>query len=87
MKTRTAFWFSIVADEAIDISHHEQMSLRVDEDYTIHEDILGLVQLLDTKAATTFKATNYILIRCTVPSMSWPNIQQWSPSTGKERKS
>lgn len=48
---RTALWFSILAD----ISRHEQMSLSnrwVDEGYAIHEDVLGLFQLPDTKAAT-----------------------------------
>lgn len=52
---RMALWFSILADEATDISHHEQMSLSirwVDENYVIHEDVLGLFQLPDTRAAT-----------------------------------
>ena len=67
---RTALWFSILADEATDISHHEQMSLSirwVDEGYTIHEDVLGLFQLPDTRAASIFSAIKDILIRCTLP--------------------
>ena len=46
----TALWFSILADEATDISHHEQMSLSirwVDEGYIINEEV-GLFQLPDT---------------------------------------
>lgn len=67
---RMALWFSILADEATDISHHEQMSLSirwVDENYVIHEDVLGLFQLPDTRAATIFSAIKHILIRCTLP--------------------
>lgn len=48
---RTSLWFSILADEATDISHHEQMSLSirwVDDNFEIHEDVLGLFQLPDT---------------------------------------
>lgn len=43
---RTALWFSILADEATDISHNEQMSLSirwVDDNFEIHEDVLGLI--------------------------------------------
>lgn len=67
---RMALWFSILADEATDISRHEQMSLSirwVDEGYAIHEDVLGLFQLPDTRAATIFSAIKDILIRCTLP--------------------
>ena len=58
---RTALWFSILADEATDISRHEQKSLFirwVDEGYAHHEDVLGLFQLSDTRAATIFSAIN-----------------------------
>ncbi len=50
-------WFSIIADEAVDISNEEQMSVSirwVDHDYSIREALIGLVQLPDTKAATIF---------------------------------
>ena len=30
----------------------------------IHEDVLGLIRLLDTKAATMFCPIKHILIRC-----------------------
>ena len=67
---RGSFWFSIVADEATDISHHEQMSLSVrwvDDNYMIHEDTLCLVQLPNTKSSTIFHAIKDILIRCSLP--------------------
>ena len=63
-------WFSILADEATDISHHEQMSLSirwVDEYYTMHEDTLGLFELPDTKSKTIFCAIKDILIGCSLP--------------------
>ena len=43
---KSSLWFSILADEATDISHHEQMSLSIrweDDSYTIHEDTLSLI--------------------------------------------
>ena len=67
---RPSLWFSILADEATDISHHEQMSLSirwVDDNFGIHEDVLGLFQLPDTKAATIFSCIKDILIRCMLP--------------------
>ena len=67
---RTSLWFSILADEATDISHHEQMSLSIrwiDDTFEIHEDVLGLIQLPDTKAVTIFSSIKDILIRCVLP--------------------
>ena len=67
---RTALWFSILADKATGISHHEQLSLSirwVNECYVIHEDVLGLFQLPDTRAATIFSAIKDILIRYILP--------------------
>ena len=69
---KSSLWFSILADEATDISHHEQMSLSirwVDDSYTIHEDTLGLIQLPDTKSKTIFHAIKDILIRCSLPTI------------------
>ena len=60
-----SLWFSILADEATDISRHEQMSLSirwVDDDYAVHEDTLGLIQLPNTKSVTIFQAIKDILI-------------------------
>ena len=67
---RKSLWFSILADEATDISRHEQMSLSirwVDDDYAVHEDTLGLIQLPNTKSVTIFQAIKDILIRCSLP--------------------
>ena len=65
--TRAAKYFSLIADEATDVSHHEQMCIAVrwvDSSYTIHEVALGLVQLPDTKALTLFGVIKDCLLRC-----------------------
>ena len=62
---RCSLWYSILADEATDVSHHEQLSLSirwVDDDFVVNEDTLGLMQLPDTKASTIFSAIKDILI-------------------------
>ena len=62
-------WFSIIADEAIDISGTEQLSLSirwVSKSYEVHEDILGVKELPDTKAVTIHHEVNDILVRCTL---------------------
>lgn len=67
VEIRGSLWVSILADEATD---HEQISLSirwVDNSFTIHEDVLGLIQLPDTKAMTIFCALKDILIRCSLP--------------------
>ncbi len=67
---RMSLWFSILADEATDISRHEQMSLSicwVNDRFMIHEDVLGLIQLPNTKSKTVFDAIKDILIRCSLP--------------------
>ena len=67
---RSSLWFSILADKATDISHHEQRSLSicsVDDNFTIHEDVLDLIQLPDTKSMTIFGVIKDILIRCSLP--------------------
>ena len=61
VEIRRSWCFSILADEATDVSRHEQMSLSicwVDNNFSIHEDVLGLIQLPDTKAKTIFSAIN-----------------------------
>ena len=68
---RTATWLSLIADEATDISHNEQLSLSirwVDINYTstIHEDTLGLVQLENMRAKTLYGVIKDILIRCSL---------------------
>ena len=65
-----AKWFSIIADEASDISHNEQLSLSirwVDSAYDIHEECIGLIQLPNTKAETIYCTIRDILIRCSLP--------------------
>lgn len=67
---RSSLWFAILADEATDVSHHEQLSLSirwVDDGFVVHEDTLGLVQLPNTTAATIFATIKDILIRCSLP--------------------
>ena len=62
-------WFSILADEATDVSHNEQMSISirwVDTNYDVHEDTLGLIQLPNTRAETIFSAIKDIMIRCSL---------------------
>ena len=67
---RSCQCFSLIADEATDISHNEQMCIAirwVDSDYSIHETALCLVQLPDTKALTLFGVIKDMLIRCSLP--------------------
>ena len=67
---QAADWFSLIADEATDVSHNEQMCIAVrwvDSSYTIHEAALGLVQLPDTKALTLFGIIKDVLSRCSLP--------------------
>ena len=66
-------FFSLIADEATDILHNEQVCIAVrwvDSNYAIYEQALGLVQLLDTKALTLFSVIKDCLIRCSLPITS-----------------
>ena len=70
MNIKSALFFSIIVDEATDISRCEQLSLSIrwaDNDYQIYEDPIGLVQLPDTKAQTIFSVIKDLLIRCSLP--------------------
>lgn len=61
--------FSLIADEATDISRNEQLCIAirwVDSEYNIHETALGLVQLPNTKALTLFGLIKDMLIRCSL---------------------
>ena len=52
-----------------EFSHNEIMCISVrwvDAHYDIHEDILGLVQLPDTKSETLFKVIKDVMIRCSL---------------------
>lgn len=67
---REARWFAVIADETRDITNKEQLSVSirwVGEDYAIHEDPLGLVQVPKTDAATLTSAIKDVLIRCALP--------------------
>ena len=66
---KSALWFSVLADEASDISHNVYISLSikwVDSNYSIHEDSVGLIQLPDTMAQTLFSVIKDMLIRCSL---------------------
>ena len=66
-RIQSCLWFSIIVDEATDISRNEQMSLSilwVENYYRINEECIGLVQLPDTRAKTIFSD---ILIRYSLP--------------------
>ena len=63
-------WFSVIADEATDIVHVEQLNLSirwVSDNYEVHEDPLGLCRVPDTKAETLFQLIKDLLIRCSLP--------------------
>lgn len=48
-------WYSIIADEATDVSHTEQLNLCirwVDSKYGVYEEPIGLFRVPDTKAET-----------------------------------
>lgn len=60
-----ALQYSIIVDEATDISYNKQMSLSVrwvGTNYKIHEYAFGLIQLPNTKAETIFLVIRDILI-------------------------
>ena len=57
--TRSSRWFTIIADEATDISCGEQMCVAIrwaDYNYEIHEDPIGLIQVPKTDAETLTSA-------------------------------
>ena len=67
---RDTLWYSLIADEATDVSRTEQLSITirwVDKTYQVHEDTLGLKELRDTKAETIHHEIKDILIRCALP--------------------
>ena len=63
---KSILWYSLIADEASDISHNEHMNLAIRwVDYN-YDDTLGLFQLPDTKAATIFSVIKDMLTRCSL---------------------
>ena len=60
-------WFSILADEATDVSHNEQMSISirwVNTNYDVHKDTLGLIQLSNTRAGFQPSNTSWLGTHC-----------------------
>ena len=67
---RDTLWYSLIADEATDVSCTEQLSITirwVDKAYQVYEDTLGLKELRDTKAETIHHEIKDVLIRCGLP--------------------
>lgn len=60
-----SLWFSVLADEATDIAHNEQLAISGGsvKNIIIYEDTIGFVQLPDTKGDTVFRA----IISCSLP--------------------
>lgn len=66
---RKAEWFSIIADETRDISGGEQLSISlrwVDTSYTVYEDLIGLVEVEQTDAATLAETIKDTLLRSNI---------------------
>lgn len=67
---RRSLWYSVITDEATDISNNEQISISiryVDTEYEIHEETIGLIQLPNTTAQTLFAVMKDILLCCSLP--------------------
>ena len=66
-KIHTTIWFSIIADETRDVSNHEQLTLCirwVDDDYSVHEDFIGMVHVHSTTSDAITSTIKDILVRC-----------------------
>ena len=65
-----AHWFSLIVDEASDVSNKEQMVVCIrwiDEEFCIHEDPVELIHLPKTDAETLSSALKDCLIRFSLP--------------------
>ena len=70
VRIKRSLWFSIIADEATDISGNEQMSLSIrwtDDEYNVYEECIGLMQLPNTMAQTICCSIEDLLCRCSLP--------------------
>ena len=70
VKSPNPSWYAIKADEATDVSNNEQFNISirwVDDEYTISEEPIGLVQLPDTFANTLVAVIKDVLRRCNLP--------------------
>ena len=64
---RRAEWFAVIADETQDMSGHEQLGISVrwvDGSYNVHEDLIGLIEVEMTDAATLASTLKDTLLRC-----------------------
>ena len=62
-KIHTTMWFSIIADETCDVSNHEQLTLCirwVDDDYSVHEDFIGMVYVHSTTSDSCSLYTKHL---------------------------
>ena len=67
---RNAQYFSIIADEANDIGHKEQLVVCirwVDDNFDIHEDPIELINVPQTDARTLTACIKDCLLRCCLP--------------------
>ena len=67
---RNAEFFSVLADEATDVSHKEQLVVCirwVDKDFDVHEDPIELISVPKTDASTLTTAIKDCLVRCCLP--------------------
>ena len=61
--------FSIMADETSDISTQEQLSICIrwiDSEFSIHENLLGMVHVEKTDATSISTAIKDVLVRCSL---------------------
>ena len=66
--------FLLIADEATDISHNEQMCIAIHcmaSSYAVHEVAFGLIQFPNTNALTMFNVIKDVLPRCSLPNVNW----------------
>ena len=67
---RDAQIFAVLADETRDISNKEQLSICirwVDQDFVIHEDLIGMIHVVHTDAESLYLAIRDVLLRCGLP--------------------
>ena len=70
MREEKPAWFSVITDEATDVSNTEQLTLSirwVNNSYEVFEDPVGLFRVPNTTAATLFTVIKDLLIRCNLP--------------------
>lgn len=67
---RQAKWFSIMADETMDVAYKEQLVVCVrwvDDSFNIHKDMLGLFEIHSQTSDFIALAVKYVLIRSGLP--------------------